>query len=587
MCGIQGFVGRDGNLVARMNTATAHRGPDDSGIFSDARVALGHNRLSILDLTSQGHQPMQIQEGALQIVFNGEIYNFKELRKELEQKGEIFSSNTDTEVILRGYALEGNSFFKKMRGMWAFAIYDAKAGKLIFSRDPFGIKPLYYYLKDGHFAFSSELRGLQPVLSKYGASDDMLAHHLYFVLGYIPAPHSPFSEVKKLLPGSIGSFDLPSRTLTQLETILPYAETAPQTLEEALDDTVQAHFVSDVPVGVFYSGGIDSTLLLAKARELGFDPKAFFLNIPNRFDNEYALSIAKELGVTPIVFDFNEKAAHGALERSLWTLDEPFADSSYVPSEYLSSQVAITHKVVLSGEGGDEFFGGYHRHNHLLGLKGGPRFVPASLVEMLPKRARRAIESKINRDPYAAYIEFVRLDEGLSSRGEAVQFLQDREGDLHDALGLSFDQTMYLPDDLLFKIDRAGMRYGLEGRVPFLDKKFFAAVRTFSPQERHGGGMGGKAMLKDLLRKYLPDHLVERPKQGFSMPLALTKRISDDVFKFAVTEAEKHMHLVPLAHNLLSQLVKSKESRDAFRRTHPQMAYVLLMWGSWRKSFKV
>jgi len=573
-------------MIALMNAATAHRGPDDTGIFTDERVALGHNRLSIIDLSPKGHQPMQTPDGRLQIVFNGEIYNFKELRKELALTGEEFVSQTDTEVILRGYAREGVEYFRKLRGMWAFAIYDVTAGKLVLSRDPFGIKPLYYYEHDGHFAFASELRALRPVIKKYGASDDVLAHRLYFTLGYIPAPHSPFTEIKKPLPGQVLSFDLMNRTLSTVASLKPYDDTS-QTLEEALDDTVRAHFVSDVPVGIFYSGGIDSTLLLVKARELGFNPEAFFLRIPDRLDNKYALAAATELGINPTLFEFDEAQALKTLERARTTLDEPFADSSYIPTEYLSGQVAKTHKVVLSGEGGDEFFGGYHRHNHLLGLTKGLRSLPAWVVRSLPIRLRRAVESKINRDPYAAYVEFVRLDEGFVPRDEAIQFFHDRVVGNRDVLGLSLDQEVYLPDDLLFKIDRAGMRHGLEGRVPFLDKKFFAAVRTLSARTRHGGSISGKGMLKDLLRKYLPNRLVDRPKQGFSMPLKVSAQLSDDVFAAAVVEAIRHPELVPLPQPVLERLVASRTARTDFRHRHPQLSYVLLMWGGWRESFTV
>lgn len=588
MCAILGINVPEKDIIARMTSAVTYRGPDDTGTYLDDRIALGHNRLSILDLTSKGHQPMQSPDGTLHIVFNGEIYNFKELRKELECDGEKFTSGTDTEVILRGYVREGIAFFKKLRGMWAFAIYDSKANQCVLSRDPFGIKPLYYYLKDKHFAFSSELRGLKPVLSRYGAHDDVLAHHLYFVFGYTPAPHTPFLEVQKILPGEIASFDLTACTLSSIGNVLPYEEdTPPQTLEEALNDTVRAHFVSDVPVSVLYSGGIDSTLLLAKARELGFNPEAFFLRIPNRLDNEYALAAAKELGIIPTVFEFTEEDARGALERTVRSLDEPFADSSYIPTEYLSLQVAHTHKVVLSGEGGDEFFGGYHRHNHLLGLTGGTRIIPRSLVRVLPARLRRVIESKLNRDPYAAYVEFVGVDEGMVSKDEALEFLRKKIKTRYDVLGLSFDQIMYLPDDLLFKIDRAGMQHGLEGRVPFLDKKFFTAVRALFPQERHGGSKTGKAMLKNLLRAYLPERFIERPKQGFSAPLSMMKSFSDELFVNALSEIERHPELVPLPQDVCKHLMNNSSTRADFLNAHPQFSYVIAMWGGWRKSFIV
>jgi asparagine synthase (glutamine-hydrolysing) len=584
MCAILGLSAPDRGLIERMTAAAAHRGPDDSGVFLDASVALGHDRLAILDLSALGRQPMEAS--GLRIVFNGEIYNFRELRAELQAAGEEFRSNSDTEVIARGYAREGAEYLKKLRGMWALALYDERAGAIVLSRDPFGIKPLYYYERGGRFAFASELRALRPVLERYGASDDALAHRLYFSFGYIPAPHSPFAEVKKVLPGEVLSYSLAGKALSRTDVIEPYSG-PPQALEDALEDTVRAHFVSDVPVGLFYSGGTDSTLLLATAKKLGFDPTAFFLRIPNRLDNEYALAAAKELGVAPVIFEFGEKEALAALERSRAALDEPFADSSYIPTEYLSSQVAKTHKVVLSGEGGDEFFGGYHRHDHLLGLRGGFRIIPVALVRLLPSRLRRAVESKINRDPYAAYVEFVRVDGGLVPRDEAVEFLRARVTGRCDDLGLSLDQEAYLPDDLLFKIDRAGMRHGLEGRVPFLDKRFFAAARALTASARHGGVGGGKALLKDILGRHLPEGLVDRPKQGFSMPLAMAAGLPDEVFASAVAEARSHPDLAPLPPALMARLAASVSARESFRREHSHLAYALLMWGSWRESFRI
>ncbi|MDB5244611.1 MAG: hypothetical protein JWN18_481 [Parcubacteria group bacterium] len=588
MCGIQGISTGERRLVEEMNVATAHRGPDDAGIAVDGEVGLGHNRLSILDLSPLGHQPMQTADGAVQIVYNGEIYNFKALRGELEKAGDMFISGSDTEVIMRGYAREGADFFKKLRGMWALALYDRRTHRIVLSRDPFGIKPLYYYLNKGVFAFSSELRGLRPVLSRYGATDNALAHRLYFIFGYMPAPHTPFTEVSKLLPGEVAAFDLKTKTYSHEYTVLPYEESAPsKSLEEALDDTVRAHFVSDVPVGLFYSGGTDSTLLLATARKLGFTPEAFFLRIPNRLDNDYALAAARELGVTPTIFDFDSAAAYATLERTLATLDEPFADSSYIPTEFLSLCAARTHKVVLSGEGGDEFFGGYHRHDHLLTLTKGVPFIPPAAVALLSTRLRRLIEAKINRNPYASYLEFARLDEGSAPRGEALEFLKERISPPYDNLGLSFDQKIYLPDDLLFKIDRAGMQHGLEGRVPFLDKQFFSTVRMLPPEMRHGGIKGGKALLKNLLRAYLPDALVDRPKQGFSMPLVMAAQLPDAIFARAIEHAAAHPELVPLPHMLLSKLREHKNARDAFREKHPQLAYVLLMWGGWQESYHI
>jgi asparagine synthase (glutamine-hydrolysing) len=570
MCSIAGIARSDGANIALMNRCLAHRGPDDRGIYTDEQVSLGHNRLAIQDLSPRGHQPMQNVAGTLQVTFNGEIYNFKELRAQLQSAGIPFRTESDTEVLLLGYEHEGIDFFKKLRGMWAFAIYDKLAQKLVLSRDPFGIKPLYYYFNNGHFAFASELRGLKPILKTQGYSDDVLAHRLYFLFGYIPAPHSPFMEVRKLLPGEVGIFNLVQRSWASVETLLPYRDTD-LSLTDALDDSIRAHFVSDVPVGLFYSGGIDSTLLLARSRSLDYDPQAFFLHVPNRLDNEYALAAAKELGVTITTFEFEEAQARDAFLRARATLDEPFADTSYIPTEYLSSQVAKTHKVILSGEGGDEFFGGYHRHAHLMGLGEGKRFISGAVVSLLPERVRRAVESKLNRDARAAYLEFIRIDHGSANRSEALAFLRTLERPIYDELSVALDQALYLSDDLLFKIDRAGMQHGLEGRVPFLDPIFFGAARKRSAQERHGASPSGKKLIKDMLRAYLPEQLVERPKQGFSMPLVLLNSLSSDIEHAALEEATRHPELLPF------------DPTRALR--HPQTRYALLMWAGWRTSF--
>lgn len=568
MCAIAGIAEPNPELIGEMKHALSHRGPDGTGTFTDATVSLGHNRLSIIDLSPAGNQPMAA--GPLQLVFNGEIYNFKELRSQLESEGESFASHSDTEVILRGYIRHGTAFFSRLRGMWAFALYDAPAHKLILVRDPFGIKPLYYYKKGKKFAFASELRGLMPVARLWGAQDDIAAHCLYFFYGYMPAPYTPFAEVRKVNPGEVMVYDLADRTLSAEAPVRPFeTEPAPvyANLADALDDSIAAHFVADVPVGIFYSGGIDSTLLLARARRLGFDPKAFFMRIPNRLDNDYALRAAEIIGVAPTVIDFDEDSAINMFEQSMENLDEPFADSSYVPTSMLSREVSKSHKVVLSGEGGDELFGGYHRHKHLLFLRQGMKLMPTRLFS---NRLRRAIEAKINRDPIAAYLEFVRIDDGLLSRLDARAALEHNLARAADELPFTLDQVQYLPDDLLVKIDRSMMHYGLEGRVPFLDRKLFSYVRTIPASERQGDS--GKEMLKRLLREYLPIELVDRPKQGFSFPLHLLRNLPQHYITEAAAAAEANPHLVPFTKGQLRTLQK-----------HPQLMYALLVWAQWRK----
>jgi asparagine synthase (glutamine-hydrolysing) len=583
MCGIAGTTLK-GVAIEDLNACQSHRGPDDRGTFTDEYISLGHLRLAIQDLSPKGHQPMRV--GDVEIIFNGEVYNFKELRKDLEAKGQQFVSGSDTEVIAAGYRQEGSNFLYKMRGMWALALYNTKTHELVLSRDPFGIKPLYVFEKEvsgkKEIAFSSELRALSPVLKKYGRTEDTFAHHLYFLLGYIPAPHTPFTEVQKMLPGEIRIYDLEHGMRKSIDPVRPYltdvqyeGATAQERVEKALEDSIRAHYIADVPVCLFFSGGIDSTLLLSKSRELGYNPEPFFLHIPNRLDNEYAQAIAKELGVKLTNVEFGEREALASMHKALKTLDEPFADTSYVPTEFLSGAVAKTHKVVLSGEGGDEFFGGYHRHKHLPHTLAGRRFISQKLVQQLATRVRRGVESKINRDLFAAYIEFMRIDEGLIPLQKTqlidAHFKQDIISRAHDTHALDIDQVMYLPDDLLFKIDRAGMQHGLEGRVPFLDRYFFNTVRQIPIEERMGKSVTGKEMLKHMLRKHLPENLIERPKQGFSFPLNMIEGLEPELFENARAYAKAHPELVPLHVDTALE--------------HPQTKYALLVWAQWHQNF--
>lgn len=580
MCGITGTT-LAGVAIEDMNVCQAHRGPDDRGTFADEHISLGHLRLAIQDLSPRGHQPMRV--GDVEIIFNGEIFNFKELRKELEARGRQFVSGSDTEVIAAGYAQDGTDFLYKLRGMWALALYNTKTHELVLSRDPFGIKPLYVFEKEvsgkKEIAFSSELRALRPVLEKYGHTENTFAHHLYFLLGYIPAPHTPFAEVHKMLPGEVCVYDLKNKTKENKEPILPYTSevkyegaTAQERVEKALEDSIRAHYIADVPVCLFFSGGIDSTLLLSKSRELGYNPEPFFLHIPNRLDNEYAQAIAKELGVSLTNVEFGEREALASMYKALGTLDEPFADTSYVPTEFLSGAVAKTHKVVLSGEGGDEFFGGYHRHKYLKGLRPRRGFISQVVVSRFPKRVQRGISSKINRDATESYVNFVKVNERLVPSLETLRFIDEKvEVKTEEDLALRYDQALYLPDDLLFKIDRAGMQHGLEGRVPFLDRYFFNTVRQIPIEERMGKSATGKEMLKNMLRKHLPENLIERPKQGFSFPLKMIESLEPELFENARAYAKTRPELVPL------NVDKALE--------HPQTKYALLVWAQWHQNF--
>jgi asparagine synthase (glutamine-hydrolysing) len=552
MCGICGLVALDGNEVdasglAAMSRALRHRGPDSEGSFVDGPVALAARRLSVIDLAG-GDQPIENEDGTIRVVANGEIYNHRELRADLERRGHRFSTSSDTEALVHLYEEHGTAFLRRLRGMFALALWDSRRRRLVLARDPFGIKPLYYRSERGVLAFASELRALPA------GEIDLHALQAFLALNYVPAPLSIRRGTTKLSPGHmllwVGAgepvlerFARPKPPPAGEVRDGGEAELSEE-LRARLRDSVRAHLVADVPVGVLLSGGVDSGALTALAsaesptriktfsigfQEGSFDELVDARKVAERYDTDH-----HEIVVRPAAALLPELAA---------AFDEPFADSSALPA-YLVSELASGHvKAVLSGEGGDELFGGYYTY---LGDVLAPRLGPLAmalrpLVEALPSSERRASSDYgAKRFVRAARLPPLERHYGwkeIFSADARAELVQERFRAAYDPLARQrarygetegseelarlqdVDLGGYLVDDLLVKTDRAGMSHSLETRVPYLDE-VVASFALALPTELKVRGLAKKWLLRRAVEPLLPRSVVHGRKRGFSIPAA-------------------------------------------------------------------
>jgi asparagine synthase (glutamine-hydrolysing) len=577
MCGICGSYNfargdaPDRGVLELMNASLVHRGPDAGGVHLDGPVGLAARRLSIIDL-EHGDQPMSTDDGSLAVVQNGEIINHLELRRELERDGVRFRTGCDTEVLLHLYRRDGPEFVTQLRGMFALALWDRDERRLLLARDRFGIKPLYYEVSDGQLSFASELKALlrQPGFSR---EVDPEALHAFLAFNSIPAPLTIFRAARKLPPGhlllcsaergpQISRFARPAPA-PEGALRREGADALAEELVQRLRDSVKAHLLADVPVGVLLSGGVDSSVLAALAAEtstarlstfsIGFRERSFneldlAREVAERYGTEH-----HELIVSPDVAELLPKLAAA--------FDEPFADSSAVPT-YLVSQLAASHvKVVLSGEGGDELFGGYETYSaDLLARRIGPAAARlAPLVERLPSSsARVSIDYRAKRFVRAAALPPLERHHGwkeiFSAEQRSALLLPEwREagGDPLDPWRRRFAETagapllarlqdvdlgIYLPDDLLVKTDRMSMTHSLEARVPYLDP-VVSDLALALPTSLKVRGMAKKRLLRKTAASLIPESITKARKRGFSIPAAAWLR----------------GELEPLARELLAQ----------------------------------
>jgi asparagine synthase (glutamine-hydrolysing) len=563
MCGISGKLYFDSarpverEILERMNAVLAHRGPDDAGIYCDGPIGLAHRRLSIIDLSPAGHQPMSNEDGTIWIVFNGEIYNFQSLRPDLLHRGHRFRSNTDTEVILHLYEEHGTDCLRFLRGMFAFALWDGPRRQLFLARDRLGKKPLSYQQDAQGLRFASEVKAILQD-SEVTARPDPVGISHYLTYGYVPGSGSAFLGVRKLPPGHYltwrdGRTDVVRywRLRRDQKQERPEEEWCQEILAR-LEEAVRLRMISDVPLGAFLSGGIDSSAVVALMSRAGAGPvKTFSIGFeePEYDELKYARQVAERFGTEHHELVVRPDAA-AILPKLAWQFDEPFADSSAVPTYYVAQMTRQYVTVALNGDAGDESFGGYDRYVANLLAASFDRWPGAGLLRhairsglhLLPHRGtrtsllyrgRRFLDG-LTETPERRYARWfchfhddrkaeLCTPEFLAAGGEdalEVLLAAYRESDAPDFgdATLGVDAGLYLPDDLLVKVDIASMAHSLEARSPFLDHEFmeFAATIPFELKVR---GRVKKYILKRALAGLLPERILHRPKMGFGVPI--------------------------------------------------------------------
>ncbi|MBS1850159.1 MAG: asparagine synthase (glutamine-hydrolyzing) [Acidobacteria bacterium] len=625
MCGLTGkyYYGSskevDPRTLEAMTNIMSHRGPDDHGFYRGKGVGLGHRRLSILDLSSAGHQPMTNEDSTVWVVFNGEIYNYKELRSELQAKGHTFRSNCDTEVIVHAYEEYSLDCVKHFDGMFAFGLWDEKQQRLLLARDHFGIKPFYYFLNHEFVSFASEIKSIlaDPEVER---RVDVQALSNFMTLHYVPAPRTMFEGVCKLYPGHIlvaekgktrieRFWELEKRESLMRELAGLSEKQLADRVYEGLKYSVKQRLQSDVPVGTLLSGGLDSSAVLGLMTEcadkpisafsVGYDPKATdgFSEFPyarivaDRFKSDY-----HEVIVTPEMFlDF--------LPKAVWYQDEPIGEPASVPLYYVckrAKDVGVT--VLLSGEGSDELFAGYNRHrgemmSRYYGMLPGPVHAGMeSLLKALPRIPvlRKGHRAMGMRDFWARYQSWHTVFPD-ALKEQLVQQTAGLRDSFEDAFGhyqpsqltldnldkiLWLDLKVWLPDDLLMKKDKMGMATSLEARVPFLDHTF-AELAYNIPSEFKVRRFNTKYIFKKAMERLLPREVIYRKKAGFPTPIS--KWMAHDL-RGPITEIltdSSHDHGF-FDRNIVKRLL---EEHVSGRENHERLLFPILNFDLWYRSF--
>lgn len=621
MCGIAGIVSAEPGdrieaaTVHRMCQAIVHRGPDDEGIFVKDGTGLGMRRLSIIDIAG-GHQPVFNEDKTVWVVYNGEIYNFPELRQELEGRGHRFYTNTDTEVIVHLYEDLGADCVNKLRGMFAFALYDERHHRLLLARDRVGKKPLHYAYVNGRLLFGSEIKAILAVAPELATVDYQgLRQYMYF--GYIPDPATAFLPIRKLPPGHLLEFERGKVRIRQYWDLPEYSTHTPSSEEECLEElehrlaeAVRIRLIADVPLGAMLSGGTDSSTVVALMARASSKPvKTFSIGFANADFNEarYARMVAQRFGTEhhELILEPNVVETVETLARSL---EEPFGDSSMLPTYYISCLARKHVTVALSGDGGDEVFAGYERYHVHLRRRS---------FDWVPERAGRWYREHMhNRLPYnfparnlaysvslpwqERYIEGVSLqaferemsllseDFRSTAQGEADPLNLFREylakAPAHDPLSrvLYLDTKTYLPGDILTKVDRMSMATSLEARVPILDHKFLEWVTGLPPEWKMRGGKQ-KYLLKKLAERVgVPKEVLYRPKQGFALPLVHWIRNEMKDLLMTVLLEPRTLQRGYFNPKGVRQLL---DEHCQGRRVHSGRIWRLLMFELWHRNF--
>jgi asparagine synthase (glutamine-hydrolysing) len=598
MCGIAGFNWKDQSLIEKMTKTIAHRGPDDEGFYLDDSVSLGHRRLTVIDLSERGHQPMSFRN--LVISYNGEIFNFKQLKEELLAEGYSFASDTDTEVILCSYDRWGPSCVEKFIGMWAFCIYDTQKRTLFLSRDRFGIKPLYYYFDGDKFIFASELKAIRECNLELTISIPAL--NFFFYQKYIGADWTIFKNCFKLRPSENLLFEISSRRLTRtqyynLEQEIAKCEQTPladrlEQVEGMFVNAVEKSLVADVPVGSFLSGGLDSSVVSAIISRAHNNFKTFSISFTDKSYDElkYSKLVSSHIA-TDHYYDLMEVNTQ-IIELLLNNMDEPFGDASLFPTYLLSKIARRRVTVCLSGDGADEVFAGYDTYKAYKLGRYIPKFAVAlfrPLIEALPisdakvplsfkaNRFARSFDIAVNRRhldwmatfddtqrPHLLKDNFVSA-ESLIPCGSDASLLSLQLSDIHN----------YLAEDILKKVDLASMLNSLEVRVPYLDHRLVPLVLSV-PENYRIRRFTTKWLLKRIASAYLPRRIVHRSKKGFTTPITRYIRQNDLIRSFLVDQQYYGHHL--LDYRYVRQLLDAHMNRRYDNARELWLVFVFNYW---------
>lgn len=637
MCGICGTVnlGDDDGRLTRMTDSLAHRGPDDRGVsfFPEERVGLGHRRLSIIDLSEAGHQPMSSSDGMLWITFNGEIYNFPDLRRELEEKGHRFKSQTDTEVILGQYEEEGIECLGRLNGMFAFALLDRRRGKLVLARDHFGIKPLYYYQDRGRFVFGSEIKAIlasgiySPEINRQGLHD-------YFTYLYVPTPETMFRGIRQVPPAHVLELDLRTNELSLHQYWQPRGASEANgngagkasladlkaELRSLLADSVRRQMISDVPLGVFLSGGVDSPILTGLMAQASTQPVKTFTvvfqgkNVEFYDERDIARKVARKFSTEhhEIPVDLAEPLEMLDL---VGHFDQPFGNPTFYLMYLISKHTRPEATVALCGAGGDELFAGYPRYR-AMAMARWVRRVPKPLLgglrralaltrddyrTMTLRRARQFLDG-LDDDFAKQFVNWTYFltegqkrsllrEVGQAENGQGRGLLPSErivrrslsESTLEDFGNrvLHADVQTFLPDNILEYTDKMSMAVSLEVRVPYLDYRFVEHSLRIPFEHKLRGGKG-KAILKEVFADLLPEENIRAPKKGFNFPLAVWMRDHfDDYF-------DRHMGQPQVEHEGILNWAYIQLLREQHRAGKADNSYALfsiIMFDVWYRKY--
>ena len=630
MCGIIGFIDKKKsiNTLNDMLNIQSYRGPDDRGLYFDEKngVHFGHNRLSIQDLSSYGHQPFVSDCGNYIIVFNGEVYNFKNIRVDLEELGYKFISNSDTEVILYSYKEWGIKCIDKFIGMFAFAILDKVEDKLVLVRDRAGVKPLYYYADEKEFMFSSEIKSFHKH-PEFKKEQNLEVLPCFFQFGYIPAPYTIFKNCFKLEAGnylelSLGNlefkitkyWDVNDFYLQEKFTKSEYEIL--EDIEAILDNAIDLRMVSDVPVGVFLSGGYDSSLVASiLAKKQGKKINTFTIGFDDEKYNEakHAKLIAEYLGTNHTEYYMNNSDMLNLVESLPFYYDEPFGDSSALPTMIVSKLARQSVTVALSADGGDEAFCGYSKYFFLNKfqnifsssfkreiLKTGLNFFSANSVEYINTKLPKNLKQTNIKDKYTKFQRAINsksleeMFENASSyvdKNEIARFLKvSKNKELFkkwEKIGsieflnqmMAIDYKLFMNDDVLTKVDRATMSVSLEGREPLLDHRIIEYMARV-PLDIKYKNKQGKYLLRQVLYKYLPKEMVDKPKSGFQIPL--NEWLRDELR----TMVDKYICLEKLDDNIfdINQVLSIKDKFYKGENLGTQI-WLILIYQMWKEKW--